>query len=146
MTSLDWIDQIPESLGRRAKPRTRVGKAVKGGESERDIQRRIVKALRKIGVFVHHSPNASAMPGDRFAKLKQAAVLKADGMVAGFPDLLLIDRDGECAFMEIKRPGGSLEASQEAVLPKLRARSPRVAVVTSLDEALDALRRWGWVQ
>ena len=146
MTAFDWLDQIPENLGRRAKPRTRVGKAVKDGESERVIQRRIVKALRKLGIMVHHSPNASAMPGDRFAKVKQAAVLKADGMLAGFPDLLLVDRDGECAFMEVKRPGGSLEASQEAVLPKLRARCPRVAVVTSLDEAMDALKRWGWLQ
>lgn len=141
------LDQLLAELDRPAKqaPKKRVGKAVKGGPSERVIQREIVKAVRKLGIFVHHSPNASQLGGDRFARVKQAAVLKADGMVAGFPDLLLIDRDGETGFIEVKKPGGALEASQEAFLPKLRARSPRVAVVTSLDEAMDALRRWGWL-
>lgn len=141
MSALDDLLAIPE----RAAPKQRFGKAVKGGPSERVIQRGIVKALRKLGVMVHHSPNGSMLGGDKFARVKQAAVLKADGMMAGFPDLVLIDRDGECGFIEVKAPGGSLEQNQQALIPKLRARSPRVAVVTSIDEALAALKRWGWI-
>jgi hypothetical protein len=137
----------PEFLDALEKPvrKPRFGKAVKGGPSERVIQRQIVAALRKLGILVHHSPNGSHLAGDRFARVKQTAALKADGMMAGFPDLLLIRRNGEAGFLEVKAPGGKLEASQEALFPKLQQRSSRVAVVTSLDEALDALRGWQWL-
>jgi hypothetical protein len=138
----------PDDLAALERPvrRRRIGKRVAAQPSERTIQRGIVKALRAMGIMVHHSPNASQLGGDRFARVKQAAVLKADGMMAGWPDLTLIDRDGEVAFLEIKAPGGVLEPSQEALLPKMRARRARVAVVMSLDEALAELKRWGWVQ
>ena len=137
----------PKQLAALEKPvkRVRIGKRVAGGPSERVIQRRIVKALRDLGFMVHHSPNGTSLAGDKFAKVKQAAVLKADGMLKGWPDLTIIDRDGECGFIEVKAPGGSLEPSQEALLPKLKARRARVAVVTSVDEALACLKRWGWL-
>ncbi len=141
MTPLEQILVIPE----RAPRKQRFGKAVKGGPSERDIQRPMVTALRKLGFMVHHSPNASMLAGDKFARVKQAAAVKADGMLAGFPDLVLIDRDGEVGFLEVKKPGEALTDSQAALLPKLRARSPRVAVVVSLDDALEVVRRWGWI-
>jgi hypothetical protein len=137
MTALDDLLAMTE----RAAPKKRYGKAVKGGPSERVIQRGIVKALRNLGIFVFHIPNEGDLPGG----YKQWAVMKADGCVEGVPDLGLLDRDGEFGMLEIKRPGGSLTASQEELIPKLRARTPRVAVVTSLDEALAVLARWGWI-
>jgi hypothetical protein len=133
------------AISERAPSKRRYGKSVKGGPSERTIQREIVKAVRALGIIVHHSPNGAMLGGDKWARVKQAAVLKADGNVPGWPDLTLLNRAGEVGFMEVKAPGGTLEPSQEALIPKLEARTYRVAVVTSVDEALGTLRGWGWL-
>ncbi len=134
-----------DALERRAARKKRFGKAVKGGPSERVIQRQIVKALKRLGIIVHHSPNGAMLGGDKSARVKQAAALKADGVLKGFPDLVLINRAGDVGFIEVKKPGESLEPSQAALLPKIEARCWRVAVCTCVAEAEGTLRRWGWI-
>ncbi len=119
----------------------RIGKAVKGGASERVIQRGIVKALRKLGFMVFHVPNGSHLVGG----YRQWQALQADGAMPGFPGLLCFDRDGEVAAIEVKKPGGVVSADQERCHKALKARRVRVAVVTSLDETLAELTRWGWI-
>lgn len=135
-----WTPAQLDALERPVK-RTRVGKAVPGSPSERVIQRQIVKALRKAGLFVMHVPNGGHLVGGQ----RQWASLQADGAWAGFPDLLCFDRDGEVAALEIKKPGGEVSADQERCHKALKARRVRVAVVCSLDEALAALKGWGWL-
>lgn len=132
-----------EQLAALEKPvrRACIGKRVVGGPSERTIQRGIVKSLRKLGIFCVHVANEGNLAGG----FKQWAALKADGCVEGFPDLVCIDRDGALALFEVKRPGGSLNDAQTALLPKLKARCPRVQVVTSIDEVMAHLRSWGWL-
>lgn len=125
-------------------PRRRVGKAVKGALSERQIQRQIVKALRAMGIVCAHVPNGAHYSGDEVARARQSAALVADGVIVGFPDLLCIHRDGRLGFMEIKRPGGVVSAEQERVAALMRSRSVLVAFVSSLDDALVTLMEWGW--
>lgn len=137
MTPLEEILAIPE----RAPRKQRFGRAVKGGPSERIIQRGIVKALRRMGFLVVHVPNGAHLYGGQ----RQWQALKADGAMPGMVDLLCFDRDGKVAGLEIKKPGGVMSADQEACHKALKARKVRVATVTSLDEALDALKGWQWL-
>lgn len=139
------VDAWTALEAKRASPKRRIGKAVKGGRLESPIQREIVTALRKLGFIVHHSPNGAPLGGDQVARAKQAAVLKADGRMEGWPDLLVVNRRGETGYLEVKRPGGVVSSDQERVAKILAARGVQVAFVTRLDEALVALRGWGWL-
>jgi len=134
-----------DALEGKDKPKRRVGKRVKGGRLESPIQRDIVKALRRMGYIVHHSPNGAPLGGDQMARAKQAAVLKADGRVEGWPDLVVIDRQWRHAYFEVKRPGGTVSADQERVAAAMLRRGGLVAFVCSLDEALASLKEWGWL-
>ncbi len=134
-----------DALEGKNKPKRRVGKKVKGGRLESPIQREIVNTLRKMGYIVHHSPNGAPLGGDQIARAKQSAVLKADGRVEGWPDLVVINRQWQHGYLEVKRPGGEISADQERVAAAMLRRGGMVAFVCSLDEALAALRQWGWL-
>jgi hypothetical protein len=129
----------------KRKPRQRVGKARAGAPPERVVQRQIVKTLRLLGLIVHHSPNGAALPGDSDARQKQAAVLRADGRMEGWPDLMVIDRRGRLACLEVKREGGIVSADQERVLALLARWNVPTAAICTLDEALICVRHWGMV-
>lgn len=137
MSALDDLLAIPE----RAAPKKRYGKAVKGGPSERVIQRGIVKDLRRLGFLVFHIPNGGHLVGG----YRQWQALQADGAMPGMVDLLIFDRDGEVGGLEIKKPGGVMSAEQESCHKALKARRVRVATVTSLDETLEVLKGWQWL-
>jgi hypothetical protein len=128
-----------------AKPARRVGKARKDAPSERVVQRQIVKALRALGIMAIHVPNGAYLHGDGMARMKQSAALVADGVLAGFPDILAISRDGAMGLLEIKKEGGKVSAEQERVLALLATRRVPLEVVCTLDAALDAVKRWGFV-
>lgn len=119
----------------------RVGKAVTGGKSEREIQREIVVGLRKLGMMVFHIPNEGALAGG----FKHWAALRADGCIGGIPDLGIIWRAGAFGMLEVKKPGGALSETQQFIIERLQLRGVPVAVVTSLDEAVAALRGWQWL-
>jgi CheY-like chemotaxis protein len=126
----------------RAPLKRRVGKARADAPTERVVQREIVKALRKLGVFVIHVPNGSHLAGDAQARMRQSSALVADGMTPGFPDLMCINRGGEVGFIEVKREGGTVSADQERIAALIQSRGVPVAFVCTLDEALAAVRRW----
>jgi hypothetical protein len=128
-----------------SKPRRRIGKARKDAPSERVVQRQIVKALRALGIFTAHAPNGSHLAGDAEARMRQSAALVADGVLVGLPDLLCINRAGAVGFIEVKREGGRVSTDQERVIALLNTRSVPVAVVCTLDDALAAVRSWGWL-
>lgn len=146
MTALTAADL--EALERPVK-RRRVGKAVKGGPSERVIQRAIVKGLRSLRFRVIHVPNGGRYMGNDAARLKQAMAKRMDGEVAGFPDLILlrpIKAGGPAVgFLEVKAAGGLISERQALNHASLAGDGFNVAVVTSLDEALAALKAWGWL-
>lgn len=64
---------------------------------------------------------------------------RAEGMAAGFPDVMCIWSGGIC-FIEFKRPGGRLTDNQIEWLIRLKQRGFRAKVCRSADEAMDFLR------
>lgn len=87
-------------------------------------------------VFFWHTPNE----GKR--GFVNAAALKAMGMTAGVPDLLIL-KAGALHALELKAPGGRLTPSQRLVMDRMEACGAQVAVAHSLDEALVTLEFWG---
>ena len=105
---------------------------------EAAIQRAIIDRLRWHGVMAIHVPNAgkrSAIAGRR---------VKAEGLRPGFPDLVAL-QGGRCAFLEVKAPKGRLSPAQVECHAELERQGFSVAVVTSQDEAIAALRARGFV-
>jgi hypothetical protein len=105
---------------------------------EAAIQRAIIDRLRWHGVMAIHVPNAgkrSAIAGRR---------VKAEGLRPGFPDLVAL-QGGRCAFLEVKAPKGRLSPAQVECHAELERQGFGVAVVTSQDEAIAALRARGFV-
>ena len=127
--------------------RERFGKAVPGGPNERAIQRSIIAALRKIGIRCIHIPNGGSLTGSEYQRQRQGIARRMDGVVTGFPDLLLIrpGKPAQYGLLEVKRPGGTASIAQSTCIATMRADGCCVEVVTSLDQALDALRKWGWL-
>ena len=126
--------------------RHRIGKVRPGAPPERTVQRQIVKALRDLGCIVHHSPNGVKLTGDSEARMKQSAVLVADGMISGFHDLLVINRDGKrFGLIEVKKEGQSLTGDQPRVHRLMDRYGVNHAAVCTLDGAMAALWLWGWL-
>ena len=114
---------------KRAKPR----------EIEAPIHKAILAWLRVTlpkHAFVFHTPNGGARNAIAGAKLK------ALGTVAGIPDLCLIVL-GKVYFLEVKSQSGKPSDEQIAVFVALEHAGAYVAVVRSVDEARDVVRRWG---
>lgn len=87
-------------------------------------------------VFFWHTPNE----GKR--GFVNAAALKAMGMTAGVPDLLIL-KDGSLYAIELKAPGGRLTPSQRLVMTHMENCGAQTAVAHSVDEALVTLEYWG---
>ena len=110
---------------------------------ENPIQRAIVAYLRMAipgNPIVHHSPNEVGMSGDEIAR--QIAKHKHNGMVSGFPDLVLICNAG-VAFFEVKTAKGVTSEAQRTVHADLSRMGHRIAVVRSIDDVRAALDAWG---
>lgn len=148
MSALSDLLAIPEAQHRTKS----AGKRVIGGDDERTIQRAIVKSLRKLGLRVHHSPNGAHLAGSEQHRRRQMAALKADGLEPGFYDLIVIRPRAltgtGCAdfgFLEVKRPGGMIRNEQLDFGQRCDRDGVKSEIVWSLDMALDALRKWGWL-
>lgn len=113
--------------------------------TERIVQRGILKMISVCfpRCVVHHSPNGAHLAGGATARFKQIGALIGDGMLRGFPDLLVLWR-GTGALLECKRPKlGRLTPEQKAMHDRLDGVGWPVAVVTSIDEAYVHLRSRG---
>lgn len=107
------------------------------GSPEATIQRAIIDRLRWHGILCVHIPNEgkrSAIAGRR---------LKADGMRPGWPDLACY-QDARHALLEVKAPNGRLSPAQQECHAVLARHGFVVAVVTSQDQAVAALREAGF--
>jgi hypothetical protein len=96
--------------------------------------------LRFPKALIHHSANEMGLQGDAVAR--QIAKAKTNGMVPGFPDIMVIAGGGLTMFFEVKAPGGRLTPAQQAVHDHLRALGQLVAVVRSIDEVQAQLDQW----
>ena len=106
--------------------------------SEAAIHRSILAYLRAVlpsGWLTIHVPNG----GSRHRI--EAANLKRLGVVAGWPDLSIYGPTG-CYFMEVKTPTGRLSNNQRQIIDQLKDMGHPVAVVTSIDDARDAVEEW----
>lgn len=106
---------------------------------EQAIQHAVVAHLKtraEPGTFFWSTPNE----GKR--SYRNAAALKASGLTAGVPDLLIL-RAGQLHALELKAPGGRLTPSQRLVLAHMENCGAQTAVAHSLDEALVTLEFWG---
>lgn len=106
---------------------------------EQQIQKAVVQHLRlraEPKVFFWSTPNE----GKR--GFTNAAALKAMGMTAGVPDLLIL-KDGRLHALELKAAKGTLTPSQRLVLAHMENCGAETAVAHSIDEALVTLEYWG---
>jgi len=113
---------------------------------ESALQRSIRKYLLLCGIDSVAVPNGAHLSGDAAARARQMSAMKADGLMVGFPDLLLYPRRiAAIGHFEIKREGGTLSPSQKTCIAWLEGRGHRVAVIRSIDDARDTLMAWGWI-
>ena len=112
---------------------------MKGVRTEHQEQALLVARVR----LVYPSVLLAAVPNGGYRHKRVAAALKAEGVLPGMPDLLLIERRGGYVGMaiEMKRVGGRASKAQLDVLNQLRARGWWVLLARDgADEA------WGEVE
>lgn len=100
-------------------------------DEEHVIQREIVRALRADGFLVFAIPNG----GRR--NVVTATRLKAEGVMAGVPDLFVADYGG--FFLEVKTETGKLSAAQDEMAQALFERGFPTFTVRSVAEAQAAV-------
>lgn len=96
--------------------------------------------LRFPKALIHHSANEIGLSGADVAR--QIAKAKVNGMVPGFPDIMVVTGPGPGMYFEVKAPGGRLTPAQQDVHDHLRALGQLVAVVRSIDEVQAQLQQW----
>ena len=74
-------------------------------------------------------------------KRRGGMAVKAERLGKGWPDRLVLFR-GSCAWVELKRPGGSLRRRQKAIAGMLRRNGFYVVCLHSIDEVDEWLRSW----
>jgi hypothetical protein len=107
--------------------------------TERQVQRTVLQLLAlqaPAGTFTFHVGNGG------YRKPVEAAILKADGVVSGVPDLCIIS-GGRPYFLEVKRPGGRLSENQKSCHEQLRRAGAVVMTAAGVDEAVSALQNMG---
>ena len=112
---------------------------------EGPIHRSILQYLQLTlgrSAVIHHSPNELNLSGVAVQKAIAQNKAKALGMVTGWPDLEIIT-GGRVYFMEVKGPRGVHSVKQRDVQERLEGCGAGYAVVRNIDDAEDALKRWG---
>ncbi|WP_160119899.1 VRR-NUC domain-containing protein [Rhodovarius lipocyclicus] len=127
-------DEI-EMLGARPKRRA----------PEMDIQKGIVAFLRRAlphAVVAAIQNERGADGRTEGARLRYGALRKASGVVAGFPDLMVL-LPQRVVFLEVKAPRGVVSESQELLHPRIRALGHPVHIVRSIEDAEAAMTAEG---
>lgn len=120
------------------------------GESVQDLSREISEDVLQIkcvawfrqnypNAIIHHSPNGGVR------SIKTARRLKAMGVVAGFPDLFIIEPRGEyCGlFVELKNgKTGRVSRLQCAFLAYLKERKYKAVVCRSFIEFCNEIKKY----
>lgn len=105
---------------------------------EQEIQKALADHLRTraaAGTYWFHPANGGARTAI------EGAILKACGVRAGTPDLILI-RGGKTYGLELKVDKGRVSPSQAQAHEEMRAAGAEVAVATGIDEAIKQLEVW----
>lgn len=112
-------------------------------EPEDDIHKKLVALLRAAGVAFFHVAN------ERRTSERQGAHLKAMGVSAGVPDLVIVTPPPcggyVAAALEVKREGGRLSDLQRAWLLTMRSCEWAVACEYGFDACVARLKEWGYL-
>jgi hypothetical protein len=84
-----------------------------------------------------------AIPNGGRRHIGVAKKMKAEGLLAGMPDLGFAVEDGRVHWLEMKAPEGVISENQRGVLKKLAGLGHNTAVAWSVEEAIEYLRQWG---
>jgi hypothetical protein len=106
---------------------------------EQDIQKALADHLRlrgAPGTYWFHPANGGARTAI------EGAILKACGVRAGTPDLILI-KSGRTYGLELKATNGRVSPAQRTAHDEMRAAGAEVAVAVGVDAALAQLESWG---
>lgn len=85
---------------------------------------------------------AFAIPNGGFRHKRVAEELRAEGVVAGVPDICIVWR-GRVFFIEMKAARGTLRRHQKEMIARLEAAGATCAVARGLDAAIAQLEAWG---
>lgn len=116
--------------------------------SEREIQRQIIDWLNlalPFGSVVHHAANEAA-PDPARSKRATAAYFgnrRKDGVLDGFPDLILLIPPGRAVLLEVKKHNGRVQPEQDELLCRISVAGFPVGVVRSTEDTRDVLTRAG---
>ena len=140
-----WKESKPKD-GKRKKPKV---------PSEHSEQVRLARYLDSIGVLWCAVPNAGHGAHGRQGAIRGAR-MRAEGLKAGVPDLLIFDKPpgkgkagASCAgvAIELKRiKGGRVSEDQQRWLDGLAARGWITSVCKGFDEAVTFLEEWGYAE
>lgn len=111
---------------------------------ETALQRSMLKHLTGKGLKAAHVPNGAVLAGDPDRRARQMKSLKLDGLMVGFPDLIVFADCGRCGFIEVKTEGSKQSDHQLAVQGWLDAWGHKYAVCRSLADVDETLATWGW--
>lgn len=104
--------------------------------SEHKIQ---VALMDYLALALRPELEARAVPNGEKRHIAVANRLKAEGVRRGTPDIFICLPDGKIAWLEMKKPGGSLSPEQKAFRTKVTALGHPYGVAKSIDEALEFL-------
>jgi len=110
------------------------------GRSEHAEQAVFVGRMRNF----HPDVLVAAVPNGGLRDKRVAAKLKAEGVLPGFPDLVVMEPRGEYhgAVVEMKSLTGRVSTDQARVLGRLRRKGYHVVVARGADEAFAEVERY----
>lgn len=107
---------------------------------EHSIQAKLVADL---GPLMRPELVRLAIPNGGLRHPKVGAMLKAEGLLPGSPDLVFALEHGLCYWLEMKRLKGRLRDEQIGIHYKLRQLGHTVDTAYSYDQAMDLLDKKG---
>ena len=119
------------------------GKRDKGGQSESQMQKACVawfRAQYKRELLLSFPNGGYHLAGDAKARAMQVNRMKAEGMMPGASDLVLIHDNG-VAFLEAKKATGKLSESQKLFRAMVEAMGYQYTVFRSLDEFVEIVKK-----
>lgn len=116
----------------------KIKRRVKRGEPELVLQSAIVDALKPV---LRKEVLLTAFPAGGGGRVR-GAKLKRAGLQAGWPDLQLVFK-GRYYGIEVKTPIGKLSTAQSHIHQRLEESGCKVAVVRSVNDALEKVFDWG---
>lgn len=102
------------------------------------LQKSIVEFVRAVApdCLLFSVPNASKR------SIPEAMMLRATGMMAGIPDLVLVQPGGRVHFFEVKPRSKTLSEKQKAIRDRLITMGVDCATVSSIEDVRTCLKAW----